>query len=88
MSRSIHVTQKDLRRERKFAVHDNVPASPEMSVLDSGDIKKRIYKLNADWKGQANRNDTPVYAKLKLDQNQPESRVVRKFQSRKAKNNV
>lgn len=66
MSRSIHTTQKDLKRERIFAIRDDVPPTADMSELEREDIQKHVHKLNANRKRQAERQDVPTHAHLKL----------------------
>ena len=82
MSRSIHTTTKDLKRERRFSARDNVPPSPDMTGLERDDIKKRVFKLNAQRKRQAEQQDAPAHAQLKVG----ESGLVRVVRKRKTKN--
>ena len=67
MSRSIHTTTKDLKRERLFSVHDDVSSTPDITELERDDIKKRVHKLNTKRKRQAEKQDAPGHAQLKVE---------------------
>ena len=82
MSRSIHTTTKDLKRERQFSARDNVPSVPDMTQLERDDIKKRVHKLNTQRKRQAEKQDAPTHAQLKVGK----SGFVRVVRKRRPKN--
>ena len=84
MSHSIHTTKKDLKREQRFAVNDGVPSSPKMTALERDEIKKSVYKLNANWKKQSARRGTPIHAKLELVETGDEAQIVRSLKRRKS----
>ena len=81
MSRSIHTTQKDLKRERIYAAYDEVPPTAGMTALEREDIQKRVFKLNANRKRQAKSQDSPAHAHLKLG----ESGFIKSARTRRAK---
>jgi hypothetical protein len=66
MSRSIHTTNRDLKRERSFSVQDGVPVTRGMTELEQDDIAKRVSKVNAQRKRQTEKQDAPGWKKLKL----------------------
>jgi hypothetical protein len=66
MSRSIHSTKKQRLRELKYSYTDNVSASAGMTGLEREGLTKDVYKVNAGWKKQADKQDSPVQAHLKL----------------------
>ena len=85
MSRSIHTTKRDLKRERKFAEQDGVPSSSQMTSLQRDEIKKTIFQLNSGWKKQSVNRGTPVHAELALDESGAESQIVRRLKRRREK---
>ncbi len=66
MSRSIHTTSKDLKRERVASVRDDVPSTSEMTELEKEDISKRIYKVNAERRRQTEMQNAPAWKEMKL----------------------
>ena len=82
MSRSIHTTTKDLKRERQFSARDDVSPTPDMTELERDDVKKRVHKLNAQRKRQAEKQDAPAHAELKVGK----SGFVRVVKKRRHKN--
>jgi len=68
MSRSIHSTKKDLKRERYFAASDGVPPSTDATELETQHFKKVLYKDNERWKRAAQRKKTPIVGKFKLSE--------------------
>lgn len=83
MSRSAHVTKKALLRERKLAQREGFPIrkSDGMTVLEKEDLKKRVYKLNAAWQRQAQKQDAPSCGRVALKG----SHVVRNARGRRSK---
>jgi len=68
MSRSIHTTKKDLKRERYFAASDDVPPATDATELETQHFKKVLYKDNERWKRAAQRKKTPIVGKFKLSE--------------------
>jgi hypothetical protein len=68
MSRSIHTTKKDLKRERYFAASDGVPPLTDATELETQHFKKVLYKDNERWKRAAQRKKTPIVGKFKLSE--------------------
>ena len=66
-----------MKRERQFSARDNVPRTPKMTELERDDIKKRVHKLNTQRERQAEKQDAPAHAQLKVGKN-GFVRVVRK----------
>lgn len=77
MARSVHVTKKQLIRERWFAHTDAVPKTNDITELERRDIQKRIYKTNEAFRRQAIRDDAPAQAKAVLRESSVK-RVVNK----------
>ncbi|MEM1158807.1 MAG: hypothetical protein AAGH72_11200 [Verrucomicrobiota bacterium] len=57
MSRSYHVTQKQLKKERIENKLCGVDRIPQMTELEEKDIKKRIAKANTKIKRQSLQED-------------------------------
>lgn len=68
MSRSHHVTSKQLRRERAENALCGCDGA-QVTELEEKDLKKRIAKTNTDWKRQAKRDGMPPRARLRLKKN-------------------
>jgi len=68
MSRSIHTTKKDLKRDRYFSASDDVPPSTDATELETQHFKKMLYKDNERWKRAAQRKKTPIVGKFKLSE--------------------
>jgi hypothetical protein len=66
MARSVHVTKKQLVRERWFAHTDAVPQTDDATELERRDIQKSLHKDNESFRRQAIRDDAPAHAKLSL----------------------
>lgn len=80
MSRSIHTTKKDLKRERYFSHADDVPRGGDATELERADINKSLRKLNETRKRQAEKQNAPAHAHLKLGKHD----LVRRMRKRKA----
>ena len=81
MSRSIHTTKKDLKRERYFSASDGVPfwtGRSDRSELDSQHLKKLLYKDNEGWKRAAEKKKLPAVGKLKLMKGEIVYKLVKK----------
>jgi hypothetical protein len=70
MSRGIHTTKKDLKRERYFSHTDNVPRSGDATELERAHSSKSLRKLNETRKRQSETQDAPAHAHLKLEKNE------------------
>ena len=81
MARSVHVTKKELIRERWFAHTDAVPQSSGATELERKDIQKSLHKANEVFRRQAIRDDAPCHAELTLKASEL-SRKVRKRRTR------
>lgn len=82
MARSIHVTKKQLVRERWFAHTDAVPrTADDATELERQDIQKRLHKTNEAFRRQATRDAVPFHAELALKG----SELTRKIQKRRTK---
>lgn len=68
MSRSIHTTKKDLKRERYFSASDGVPLVSDMTDTESQHLKKLLYKDNEKWKRAAEKKKTPVVGKFRFSE--------------------
>lgn len=66
MSRSIHTTKKDLKRERYFSASDGVPPSTDATELETQHFKKLLYKDNEKWKRAAQGKKVPVVGTVRL----------------------
>ena len=66
MARSVHVTKKELVRERRFTRTDAVPQTDDATELERQDIQKSLHKTNEARRRQAIRDDAPAHAKLSL----------------------
>ena len=64
-----------------YAAYDDVPPSVGMTELEREDIQKRVHKLNANRKRQAESQDAPTHTHLKLG----ESGFVTSARARKQK---
>jgi hypothetical protein len=82
MSRSIHATSKELRRERAFAVRDDVRPSPDMTELERKHLTKLLQRDNAKWKRDAAAADTPGFGKFKLKGGKVTKTIKKKRASR------
>jgi hypothetical protein len=80
MSRSIHTTKKDLKRERYFSHTDDVSRTGYATELERADINKSLRKLNEGRKRQAKKQNAPAHAHLKLEKNE----LVRSVRKREA----
>jgi predicted RNA binding protein with dsRBD fold (UPF0201 family) len=67
MARSVHVTKKQLLRERRFAHTDAVPQADDATELERQDIQKSLHKTNEAFRRQAIRDNAPAHAKLALN---------------------
>lgn len=66
MSRSHHVTNKQLRKEcRENAALGDI-ASPSLTKLEEINLKKDIAKINAAWKKQAKRDSLNPGLKMRF----------------------
>lgn len=66
MARSIHSTKKQRLCELKYSQSDDVPVSEGMTDLEREGLIKDIYKLNAERKKQADKQDGSMHVHLKL----------------------
>lgn len=68
MSRSIHVTKRDLLRERRFAATDGMVQWQLQGAteIERDDMLKSLYKINEQWCREAARQKAPGHAKLRL----------------------
>jgi hypothetical protein len=66
MARSVHVTKKQLIRERWFAHTDEVPQTDDATELEQQDIQKRLHKTNEAFLRQSIRADIPAHAELSI----------------------
>ena len=67
MSRSYHVTKKQLVKERiENAIVDPNDPSSQMTELEVADIRKGISKINDGWKKQASRDRLRPGLRMKL----------------------
>jgi hypothetical protein len=82
MSRSIHATSKDLRRERAFSARDDVRPSPAATELERKLLTKLLLKDNAKWKREAAAADAPALGEFKLKGRKLTKTVKKKRASR------
>ena len=68
MSRSIHSTKKQRLRELKYSQDSGVPITEGMTDLEREGLSKDIYKLNAQRKKQADKQNAPIHVYLKLEE--------------------
>jgi hypothetical protein len=68
MARSIHSTKKQRLRELKYSQNSGFPISESMTDLEREGLTKDIYKLNAQRKKQADKQDAPIHVHLKLEE--------------------
>ncbi len=66
MARSVHITKKQLIRERWFAHTDAVAQTGDATELERRDFQKLLYKDNEVFLRQAIRDDAPTHAKFTL----------------------
>jgi hypothetical protein len=71
MSRSYHVTNKQLKKER---IEDQLAGCDrsQATELEEKDTKKEIAKINTDWKRQASRDGLRPGLKMRLKKSKVE----------------
>ncbi len=86
MSRSIHVTRKDLQKERRFSARDtDIPVCNSGTELEKKHIQKLLHKDNEQWRRQATEYETPGVGQLAFEGD----KIVRTlFKKRAAKPDV
>jgi len=81
MSRSIHTTKKDLKRERYFSASDGVPFPThrsDRSEMESQHLKKMLYKHNDGWMRASEKIKFPFVGTLKLIKGKIVYKLIRK----------
>ena len=66
MSRSIHTTEKDLRREYYFSKSDGVASVPGYTKLELASMQKSLHKINKQRHRQAAQKQAPNHVQLTL----------------------
>ena len=67
MSKSIHTTKKDLKRERTLEQNEHDITNGAMTELEENYIHKNIYKINNEWERQSNKDNAPIKAEISHD---------------------